>query len=50
MSWNFLISFAVGFGVYLVSLLIWSLIKRHRIKKEIKKDDEVNNSENKEDK
>ena len=50
MSWNFLISFAVGFGVYLVVLLIWTLIKRHHIKKQIKNDDEVNKGENKEDK
>ena len=42
MSWNFLISFGVGFGVYLVVLLIWSLIKKHKIKKEIRKDDELN--------
>lgn len=47
MSWNFLISFGIGFGVYMIVLVIWSLIKKHKIKKQIQKDDEVNSHEEK---
>lgn len=42
MNWNFLISFFIGIGVYLLFLLFFSLYKRHKIKKNIKKDDNDN--------
>lgn len=40
MNWNFLITFAVGVGVYLVVLGIFTLIKRHRNKKKFEKEQE----------
>ena len=45
MSWNFLISFGIGFAVYMLVLVIWSLIKKHKIKKQIQEDDKVNGRE-----
>ena len=48
MSWNFLISFAVGFGVYMLFLGVFALIKRHRIKKQVEHEDEaIDNEEQK---
>ena len=39
MSWNFLLWFLVGFGIYLVGLVIWSIIKKHKIKKQVENED-----------
>lgn len=44
MNWNFLITFGIGVGVYLLGLFVWATIKRSRNKKkfqeELKKDEE----------
>lgn len=44
MNWNFLITFGIGVGVYLLGLFVWAFIKRSRNKKkfqeELKKDEE----------
>ena len=41
MSWNFLISFAVAVGLYLLVILIVGFIKRHKNKNKEKKDDNI---------
>lgn len=44
MNWSYLITFGIGIGVYLLGLLVWGAIKRHRNKKhfdkEVKEHDE----------
>lgn len=42
MNWNFLITFFAGIGVYLLFLLVFTLIKRYKIKKKQKEDDKQN--------
>ena len=44
MSWNFIISFAVAVGLYLVVVLIIGFIKRHKKNKQ-KDNSEVHNEE-----
>lgn len=46
MNWNFLITFGIGVGVYLLGLFIWALIKRTRNKKKFQA--ELKNEESKE--
>ena len=48
MNWNFLISFAVGLGVYLFVLFVVAMIKRHRNKNKFLK--EIEHKEEFEDK
>lgn len=38
MNWNFLITFGIGIAVYLLGLLIFTLIKRHKNKKKFNKE------------
>lgn len=38
MNWNVVISFAIGIGVYIVGVLVFGLIKRHRNKKRFEKE------------
>lgn len=50
MNWNFLITFGIGVGVYLLVLFGWAFIKRTRNKKkfqdEMKKDEESKEQQN----
>ena len=50
MNWNFLITFGIGVGVYLLGLFVWATIKRSRNKKkfqeELKKDEESKEQQN----
>lgn len=45
MNWNFLISFGVGLGIYLVAMLIWFGIKKYRNKKNFDKEKQDKESE-----
>ncbi|MBO4667842.1 MAG: hypothetical protein J5666_06960 [Bacilli bacterium] len=38
MNWNFLVTFAIGVGVYLLGLFVWAMFKRHRNKKKFQKE------------
>ena len=50
MNWNYLITFGIGIGVYLVGLLVWGAIKRHRNKKKFEQEQQEHdeNDESKE--
>lgn len=54
MNWNFLITFAVGVGLYVLCVLVYGFFKKRRNKNKIKKDDkehsEVVNDEKRSDK
>lgn len=38
MSWNVLISFGIGVGIWILGILVFGLIKRHRNKKRFEKE------------
>lgn len=48
MNWNFLITFGIGVGVYLLGLLVWATIKRSRNKKKFQEEMKKHDEESKE--